>query len=356
MTSKKTSKKKYARKSNSTRVDVYERVTTAITDALDAGVAPWSKPWTSRPGAEPVRQQNAITGRPYRGINVFLLNVTAATQGYEDPRWLTFNQASARAQAVWLKANGHKDDENGIEAYKAAIKDGFRAGVRKYEKSTTITLWLPFTKDVEDEQNPGTPKKVKLLLLKDYSVFNVEQCDGLDLKNILPEPDADEPEFDSIGAADTVIEQMPQRPSMFRGGNRAYYSPLLDKVGLPEATDFDSPEAYYATAFHELAHATGHESRLGRLKHFVGEFGSDPYAQEELVAEMASAFLCGMVGIDSGLDRSAAYIDHWSDRIKAETKKDKRWLVMAASRAQKAADFILAQQAEDPTPTNGEAN
>lgn len=348
--------KQYTRKSNSTRVDVYTRVTNAITDALDAGVIPWRQPWTSRPGAEPIQQQNAITGRPYRGINVFLLNVTAASHGYEDPRWLTFNQASARAQAVWLKTNGHKDDEPGIEAYKAAIEDGFRAGVRKGQKSTTVTLWLPYTQKVEDEDNPGTTKTVKRLLLKDYRVFNVEQCDGLDLKSIVPELDSDEPEFDSIAAADTMIAEMPQRPVMFTGGNSAYYSPLRDKVTLPAPTDFESPEAYYATAFHELAHATGHESRTGRLKYLSGTFGSDPYAQEELVAEMASAFLCGMVAIDSGLDRSAAYIDHWSARIKAEAENDKRWLVIAASRAQKAADFILGQIAEEPTPTNGEAH
>lgn len=357
MATKPKPKKKYARKSTAARLDVYEHVTNVITEALEKGVTPWHKPWTNRPGVEPQAQHNAVTGRPYRGVNVFLLNVAAASFGYEDPRWLTFNQAAARAKAVWLKANDHKDNEEGETAYVAAVKDGYRGGVRKGETSTLVTLWRPFSKEIEDEKT-GEKKKGDFLLLKYFKVFNVEQCDNLDLKSIVPEPDPDEepePEFDSIAAAETLICSMPKAPRFLKeGGNRAYYSPMSDHIGMPEATSFESPEAYYATKFHEMVHSTGHESRLGRIKDWAS-FGSEPYAQEELVAEMGSAMLCGMVGIDAQLDQSAAYIANWSKAIKSATANDKRWLVVAASRAQRAADHILAVPDYKDQPKNGEA-
>lgn len=352
-TTKKSSKKSYRRRSTKARFDVYEHVTNTIVAALDKGVKPWRKPWSAK-GASLEPMTNAVTGRAYRGINVFLLNVTAATEGYYDPRWLTFKQAAARAKAVWLRANGHKDDEAGEAAYMQAVKAGFRGGVRKDEHSTLVTLWKPFTKEVEDEKT-GEKKKGSFLLLKHYYVFNVEQCAGLDLKSMVPEPD-DEPEveFHPIAAAERVVADMPKRPGLRDGGNRAYYAPALDRVHMPERTAFENEEAFYATLFHELAHATGHESRLGRVKDWAA-FGSQPYAQEELVAEMTSAFLCGMVGIDSNLDQSAAYIGHWAKAVRDATANDKRWLVNAAARANRAADFILDIKTNDVQPTNGEA-
>jgi antirestriction protein ArdC len=346
-------KKKYTRKSSTERFDVYQHVTDTITSALDKGVTPWRKPWTNVGGIDAELPRNAVTGREYRGINVFLLFVTSAVEGYSDPRWLTFKQAAARAKTVWLKANGHKDDAKGEAAYMEAVKAGYRGGVRKGEKSTVVTLWKPFKKEVEED---GEKKVKSLLLLKHYYVFNVEQCDGLDLKTIVEEPEAEpEVEFNAIDAADAMVADMPKAPSLSHGGNRAFYRPLTDSVTMPERTAFTTEEGYYATLFHELVHATGHESRLHRVKEW-GAFGSEPYAQEELVAEMGGAFLCAMVGIDSNMDQSAAYIGSWAKAIREATAQDKRWLVVAAARAQRAADFILGVQTPDTDqPKNGEA-
>jgi antirestriction protein ArdC len=358
-TRKPKAKRPARRRSNAERFDVYAHVTERVTTALDQGVTAWRKPWTNVGGLEGVLPSNAVTGREYKGINVVLLYITSAIEGYSDPRWLTFKQAAKRARAVWLKANGHKDNEAGEAAYVQAVKDGYRGGVRKGEHSTIVTLWKPFEVDVDDPKHPGQKKKENRFMLRHYYVFNVEQCDGLDLKTMAPVAhpltDAEAAgEFSPIKAAESVIAGMPNRPALSHGGNRAFYRPATDSIRLPEPGQFDSPESYYATSFHEHIHATGHDSRTGRVKDWTS-FGSEPYAQEELVAEMGAAFLCGMVGIDSGLDQSAAYIADWSQKIKEATAADKRWLVNAAARAQKAADYVLAVPAYSPEPVNGEA-
>ncbi|WP_051323995.1 ArdC family protein [Candidatus Solirubrobacter pratensis] len=365
MAAKKTSRKSpRKRRSSAERFDVYVAVNEAMNKALDAGIKPWRKPWSSKPGQPIEQMRNAITGRAYRGINVFLLNVAAASMGYNDPRWLTFNQAAKRAKAVWLKANGHADDEAGETAYMEAVKAGYRGGVIKGEESTLVTLWKPFRADAKDpktgevilDPKTGKPKQVQRLLLTYFKVFNVEQCDNLDLASIVEEPEAEpEVEFTPIEAAESIVTEMPNAPSLRHGGNSAHYAPFLDHVQMPERGDFRTEESYYATLFHELVHSTGHESRLHRVKQWTGFGSGQPYAQEELVAEMGSAFLCGMANIDGDLDQSAAYLSGWAKAIKDETAKDRKWLVMAAARAQKAADYILGVQQNTQEPINGEA-
>ena len=219
---------------------------------------------------------------------------------YESPFWLTFRQA--------LQLGGT---------------------VRKGEKSCPVVFWKQTT--IEDKAS-GEPQKIPLL--RYYHVFNVAQCDGLKTGTApVAEP------VNGILKPDEIVAHMPQRPEIKHGMARAFYSPREDCVGLPVRERFDRAEGYYATLFHELVHATGHESRLNRvtLTEKAG-FGSNPYCKEELIAEMGAAFLCGQAEIaERTIDNSAAYLNGWLEQL----RNDKTLIVQAAAQAQKAADFIL---------------
>ena len=259
---------------------------------LAQGTVPWQKPWKSRTGLP----RNLVSSKPYRGINVFLL----LAMSYESPFWLTFRQA--------LQLGGT---------------------VRKGEKSCPVVFWKETT--IEDKES-GEPQKIPLL--RYYHVFNVAQCDGLKTRTgPVTEP------VNGILKPDEIVAHMPQRPEIKHGMIRAFYSPREDCVGLPVRERFERAEGYYATLFHELIHATGHESRLNRvtLTEKAG-FGSNPYCKEELIAEMGAAFLCGQAEIsERTIDNSAAYLNGWLEQL----RNDKTLIVQAAAQAQKAADFIL---------------
>jgi len=194
----------------------------------------------------------------------------------------------------------------------------------------------------EVEDAPTGEKALKTVpILKTFTVFNVSQCDGLEL------PPVQIFEHHPIEEAEALVSNMPQRPTIQHGGQRAYYSPSGDYVGMPTPESFESPEAYYSTLFHELTHSTGHRSRVNRFTadDYGPRFGSDPYAREELVAELGSAFLRAACGIETmpELENSAAYLQSWLNVL----KNDRRLLVYAASQAQKAADFINPQTEEE---------
>lgn len=176
-----------------------------------------------------------------------------------------------------------------------------------------------------------------------YRVFNVEQTEGLETH--LPEQ-AEERPFTLIETAASIIEAVPQRPPIRYDEPSAYYAPARDFVNLPRPETFDTPENYYAVAFHELTHSTCHESRLGRAGvtgNRLAAFGSTDYSREEFVAELGSAFLCAEAGIESTLSNSAAYLKGWLEALKG----DARMIVTAASAAQRAADFILGQNVQE---------
>jgi antirestriction protein ArdC len=187
--------------------------------------------------------------------------------------------------------------------------------------------------------------KESVPFLRYYSVFNLAQCDGIPQDKI-PVLDACKREHTAIAEAERIVAGMPKRPEIQNKWQRAFYSPDADFVGMPQPELFRSGEDYYSVLFHELTHATGHESRLNR-KGVSGSdglwsaFGTTPYASEELVAEMGAAFLCGQSGIvERTIDNSAAYVQSWLQRL----KDDRRLVVHAAAQAQKAADFILGKQ------------
>jgi antirestriction protein ArdC len=278
---------------------VYDSITERIVTLLEQGTVPWHKPWNANTGWP----RNFVTKRPYRGINVFLL----AAMSYESPYWLTFRQA-------------------------------FELGgtVRKGEKSSSVLFWKQ--KTIEDQET-GEERKIPLLRL--YHVFNVAQCDGMK-----DAPASSETlELIAVTKPAEIVKKMPKRPKIKHGMTRAFYSPKEDTVSSPVRKRFGREEEYYSTLFHELVHATGHETRLNRatLTEKAG-FGSNPYCKEELIAEMGAAFLCGHAEIvERTIDNSAAYIKGWLEKLKS----DKTLIVQAAAQAQRAADFILGTLPQD---------
>lgn len=272
-------------------VKVYDIVTDKILEALDRGAVPWHKPWSAG------IPRNAVTNRPYHGINTVLLGMSP----YPDQRWLTYKQATQ------LGGN-----------------------VRKGERSTLVVFWKQLQVDDDGEATKTIP------LLRYFNLFNVAQCDGLSLGPIPAN------NVEPIAAAAAIVDGMPNPPSITHdGGDSAYYRPSNDSIHLPAMATFHSAGEYYSTTFHELAHSTGHESRLNRhgLETGIAPFGSAVYSKEELAAEFGAAFLCAKAGIDNTLDNSAAYIAGWSKALRS----DDRLVITAASQGQKAADYITGE-------------
>lgn len=286
--------------------DLYQVITDQIIEAMEKGVCPWKKPWKSIGGFP-----RNIRGRHYRGINAFLLALQSDFNGWEQPLFLTFRQA---------KELGGK--------------------VRKGEKSTMVVFWKVFVPKEYAANPDACPPEDKRWMLRYYRVFNVAQVDGLPPQTV---PQIVENDHSPIEACEEIVENMPKRPKIRTSSSRASYSPALDRVQVPALGAFDSPEAYHSTLFHELTHATGHDTRLSRNGAFEGNFGSEPYAKEELVAELGAAFLCARAGIaPATMENSAAYIAGWLRKL----REDKTLIVSAASAAQKAADFIAPHEAE----------
>jgi antirestriction protein ArdC len=279
------------------KFDVYQNVTDRIIAQLEAGTVAWRKPWRNIDGQVP---RNLVSGKPYRGINLLLLSMTP----YTSPYWVTYKQAQAKG-----------------------------GNVRRGEKSTLIVFWKMFQVDDETAKNG----KRTIPMLRHYNVFNVQQCDGLTV------PDAaDEalPDFDPIAECEAIWNGYNDRPRLMPDTKGAAYAPALDVLMMPDRRAFDTPEAYYLTLFHEATHSTGHKSRLARFEDNAAEmrFGSEPYAKEELIAEMGSAMLGTIAGLsaDEYLPRSAAYIANWLTAL----RNDPKMVIQAAGKAQRAVEHI----------------
>lgn len=282
---------------------VYEIITERILAEIDKGTLPWSKPWKSALGEEPA---NLISKKGYRGINRFLLSCSP----YARPYYLTFKQAQ--------EAGGT---------------------VKRGEKGLPVIFWKKSTYSTKEEET-GEETLHNGMLLRYYTVFNVEQCEGVD--TLLPQASAlpGNP-LPPIPSAERIVAKYKNGPVIREvPGDRAFYRPSTDSVTMPERGQFKSQAEYYSTLFHELTHSTGHADRLKRTtlldSHF---FGDQEYSREELIAEMGAAFLCGEAGIDNeaALKNSAAYIDGWRKKLRGDSKL----VVIAAAQAQKAADHIL---------------
>lgn len=278
------------------RSDVYERITRNILERLEAGVAPWHKPWDPTHG----RPRNLVSGRPYNGVNALALGLTG-----RGPYWLTMRQVNRMGLRV---------------------RKGSKGVPILYAKRTTVT-------EVSTETDPaGVEVTRDRFLMRFYFVFNADDVEGLQVERPVQDDKAT-----GIPAAQALMDAIRPVP-VIRTGNQAYYVPTLDEVTLPPQASFATLEAYYGTAFHELTHWTGHKSRLDRpTLTSAAPFGSPVYSQEELVAEMGAGFLCALAGIENHtIDQSAAYLGHWLKVLKG----DPGMIVRAAAQAQKAVDYL----------------
>jgi antirestriction protein ArdC len=284
------------------RASLYAEVTAKVIAELEQGRLPWVQPWDAA-GCACTMPANAVTGRRYSGINVLILWAAVIEGRYASQAWLTYRQAQA--------AGGN---------------------VRKGERGTTVCYADRFTpKDERDRARDEDREARQLAFLKRFTVFNVEQCEGLPERlTSLPELPAE------ADVLPQVRELIDTSGADFRiGGGEAYYSPGGDYVAVPPQTAFAEPINWYRTALHELGHWTGHSSRLDRNQR--GGLGSADYAREELVAEMTSAFACASLAIRPTV-RHADYIGSWL----AVLRDDERAIFRAASAASRAADYLLA--------------
>lgn len=288
--------------------DVYQSVTNTIITALEAGTPPWVHPWNT--GAGDMLPANLTSGRRYRGINVLLLNLKAMQCGYAVNRWLTYNQARTLG-----------------------------ASVRKGEHGTEVVLFkmLDLDANTHKPQAASNDEGRKIIpLIRSFVVFNAAQIDGLP-EGLLPAARAPTA-WDSCDAAEAILAT--SGATIVHSGARAFYSPSMDLIQLPERDEFLSPTAYYQVALHELTHWTGAESRCNRP--LLGRQHIESYAFEELVAELGAAFLSDHCGLP-GVLQHASYIEHWLQAL----RNDKRLIFTAASLAQKAADYLLPSAAID---------
>ena len=283
----------------------YARITNRILAALEQGVRPWVQPWTSAHAAGPVSRPLRHNGLPYAGINVLALWCAAAERGYAAPVWMTFRQA--------LELGAH---------------------VRKGETGSPVVYASSFTAEDGDESDGGETVERQVRYLKSYTVFNVEQIEGLPAQYTaqaapVPNPEARIAAGERFAAGTGAVIR--------HGGDRAYYAPHADIVQMPPFEAFRDACSYYATLLHELTHATGPPTRLSR--NLRNRFGDEAYAAEELIAEIGAAFLCADLGIAlEPRDDHASYLAVWLKVLRA----DSRAIFTAAAQAQRAADYLHA--------------
>jgi len=294
---------------------VYETITDRIISTLESGRIPWRKEWRTSGKASGL-PYNLVSGKPYRGANVFSL----LCSGYSQNGWCTYKQAQSLGYQV-----------------------------RKGEKSSPVMFWkFP---DKKDKTAAALLGKDAAPLARLYFVFNIEQSDGVPSEL----PFAVE-EFDPIAECESVTAAFmdsASHPTLGHGGDKAYFSPSSDHVQMPARASFASAGGYYATLFHEFSHSTGVKSRCNRAElQAMTSFGDEEYSKEELTAEFASAFLCAETGCsnEERVINSVAYIQSWISKL----KNDKTMAVQAAQRAQKAADFILLRSFADAAVASNE--
>ncbi len=275
--------------------DLYQDVTNRIVAALEAGTPPWLRPWAGELERVPM---NGMTRRPYRGIITVLLTLEAQMRGYSRNTWLTYRQSAELG-----------------------------AQVRGGEHGTTVIFFKMNEIPAPEAEEPARARVVPML--RSFTVFNVAQVDGLPER--LQQPEAE--------ASGWVQELAPEKliadsgAQIVHGGFAAFYSPEEDRIQLPERELFADPASYYGTALHELAHWSGHPSRLNRQ--LGRRFGESAYAVEELIAEIGSAFLCATCGLEGRLQH-ASYVADWIKVLNA----DKRAVFTASTKAQQVADYI----------------
>jgi antirestriction protein ArdC len=288
--------------------DLYQEVTDLILEKLEKGIIPWKQPW-----GDLGLPSNYLTKKPYRGINLWIL----LSQEHSTPYYLTFKQAQELGGKV-----------------------------KKGSKSIPICYWnFVYRHKETGERIPKDliqyyPKDLvtKSSYLKEYKVFCISDIEGIEFEDIKTGKAGIPP----IEQCEAIFDEMLHPPKIRIQGNEAYYHVREDCITIPEMARFERAESYYSVLFHELVHATGNESRLGRSGITEPtQFGTEAYSKEELIAEMGAGYLGGMTGIldEDLISNHTAYIQNWITVL----KKDKGLLIEAASKAQKAVDYILME-------------
>ena len=299
-----------AQDSQQKKRDFRQEVTDNIVKLLESNLAPWQKPWdpTAAPGSIPL---NPTTGKAYRGGNAVHLMVVGLQRGYEDPRWMTYKQA---AEEGWQVRKGEKGSQ--IEFWE--IKEP------KPDKVDTPVA-QPVPRNQDDDHRPTLIHRV-------YTVFNAQQIDG-----VPPHQPRSVSQFEAVEAGEQIVAKSDTK-IYHDQSDRAYYSRSQDAVHLPPKEAFKDAAGYYGTALHELAHASGHPSRLNRSTlNESYRFGDTNYAKEELRAELASVFIAAETGIPHDPKSHASYVSSWIQAL----KEDKNEIFRAAHDASAAADYIL---------------
>ncbi|MBO4168840.1 ArdC family protein [Cereibacter azotoformans] len=297
--------------------DVYEKVTSKIIADLEKGDLSWLKPWSGGNMDGRIIKPLRHNAQPYSGINILMLWGAAMEGGYVSPYWMTFKQA---------------------QEYGAHVRKGERGNLVVYANTITKT----------EEGENGQDEERKIPFMKGYTVFNVEQIEGLPKHYYAKPPQIIDPAL-RIDQAETFFAST--GADIRHGGNSAHYSGGSDHVQMPAFEAFRSPEAYYATLAHELTHWTKHKSRLDR-DFGRKSWGDEGYAREELVAELGAAFLCADLALTpEPREDHAAYIQSWLKVL----KEDKRAIFSAAAHAQRAADFLHGFQQQQPQAKEGVA-
>jgi antirestriction protein ArdC len=277
--------------------------------------APWIKPWSVEHTAGRITRPLRHNAVPYRGVNVLLLWSEALAKGYAAPLWMTYKQS---------------------QEMKAQVRKGEHGSLVVYADRITRTETDSAGQDVERE----------IPFMKGYTVFNVEQIEGLPA-HFYAQPTNPLPLSERLAQADQFVSNT--GVTIRLGGNRAYYSPAAEHIQLPSFEAFKDKESYYATVLHELTHWTRHATRLDR-DFGRQRFGDPGYAREELVAELGAAFLCTDLCITPEIrEDHADYIGHWL-KVLAE---DKHAIFQAAAHAQRAADFLQGLQPPAPSGQPG---
>lgn len=294
-------------------MNIYQKITKRIIEELESGVVPWQKPWRNIHN-DPFN--NPVSGTVYSGMNIFLL---AMFTRHQSARFVTYKQAK--------KAGG---------------------SVRKGESGIPITFFTFISKEAGKWVDASDdPEADRVPVLKGYTVFNIEQCEGLPQEWYETE-EIELNEIQQIEKAEQIVQAYPNPPKIEETlSNRAFYRRSNDTVTMPERGQFGAAEAFYSVLFHELAHSTGHATRLSREGITEdNEKGGRRYGEEELIAELAASYLCGVAGFaEKTVALNSTYIDSWLKILKQP--RNERLITSAASHAMKAADYIQGKKKVD---------
>ena len=293
---------------NSERQDIYTRITAKIVASLEQGVRPWMQPWSGDNAAARITRPLRHDGTPYSGINILMLWGTSVERGFTSPIWMTFRQALA-----------------------------LHACVRRGEKGSLVVYANTFTRTEQDAEGHQIEREIPFL--KGYTVFNVEQIEGLP-EHYYSKP---EPKYSAIERIDRAeLFFAATRAEIRYGGGRAFYAQEADYIQMPPVESFQDAESFYATLAHECCHWTKHPSRVERdLGRKV--WGDEGYAREELVAELGAAFLCADLELTPQVrEDHASYIATWLRVL----SNDHRAIFQAAAHAQRAVDYLHGLQPE----------